>query len=71
MSTKISVPQAIAGGFAIFCIAFSVGAKLQTKYLRYLLKITSTSEDGPTQRLAANLVHESLNLKFTPYDEEK
>ena len=71
MSAKISVPQAIAGGFAIFCISFSIGAKLQTKYLRYLLKITSTSEDGPAQRLAARLVHESLNLKFTPYDEEK
>ena len=71
MSAKISVPQAIAGGFAIFCISFSIGAKLQTKYLRYLLKITSTSEDGPAQRLAAKLVHESLNLKFTPYDEEK
>ena len=71
MSAKISVPQAIAGGFAIFCISFSVGAKLQTKYLRYLLKITCTSEDGPTQRLATKLVHESLNLKFTPYDEEK
>ena len=71
MSAKISVPQAIAGGFAIFCISFSIGAKLQTKYLRYLLKITSTSEDGPTQRLAAKLVHESLNLKFAPYDEEK
>ena len=71
MSTKISIPQAIAGGFAIFCISFSIGAKLQTKYLRYLLKITSTSEEGPAQRLAAKLVHESLNLKFTPYDEEK
>ena len=71
MSTKISIPQAIAGGFAIFCISFSVGAKLQTKYLRYLLKITSTSEDEPTRKLAARLVHESLNLKFTPYDEEK
>ena len=71
MSAKISVPQAIAGGFAIFCISFSIGAKLQTKYLRYLLKITSTSEEGPAQRLAAKLVHESLNLKFTPYDEEK
>ena len=71
MSTKISIPQAVAGGFAIFCISFSLGAKLQTKYLRYLLKITCTSEDGPTQKLAASLVHESLNLKFTPYDEEK
>ena len=71
MSAKISIPQAVAGGFAIFCISFSIGADLQTKYLRYLLKITSTSEDGPTQRLAAKLVHESLNLKFTPYDEEK
>ena len=71
MSTKISIPQAIAGGFAIFCISFSMGAKLQTKYLRYLLKITSTSEDGPSQKLAARLVHESLNLKFMPYDEEK
>ena len=71
MSVKIPLPQAIAGGFAIFCISFSIGAKLQTKYLRYLLKITSTSEDGPSQRLAAKLVHESLNLKFTPYDEEK
>ena len=70
MSTKISIPQAIAGGFAIFCISFSIGAKLQTKYLRYLLKITSTYEDGPTQKLAAKLVHESLNLKFTPYNEE-
>ena len=71
MSTKISIPQAIAGGFAIFCISFSIGADLQTKYLRHLLKITSTSEDGPAQKLAARLVHESLNLKFTPYDEEK
>ena len=71
MSTKISIPQAIAGGFAIFCVSFSIGAKLQTKYLRYLLKITSTSEDGPSQKLAARLVYESLNLKFTPYDEEK
>ena len=71
MSAKISIPQAIAGGFAIFCISFSVGAKLQTKYLRYLLKITSTSEDGSTQKLAARLVRESLNLEFTPYDEEK
>ena len=71
MSAKISIPQAIAGGFAIFCISFSMGAKFQTKCLRHLLKITSTSEDGPTQRLAAKLVHESLNLKFTPYDEEK
>jgi hypothetical protein len=71
MSTKISIPQAIAGGFTIFCISFSIGAKLQTKYLRYLLKIACTSEDGPSQKLAARLVHESLNLKFTPYDEEK
>lgn len=71
MSNKISIPQAIAGGFAIFCISFSIGAKLQTKYLRYLIKITSTSEDGAAQKLAARLVHESLNLKFTPYDEEK
>lgn len=71
MSTKISIPQAIAGGFAIFCISFSIGAKLQTKYLRYLLKITGTSEDGPTQKLAASLVRDSLNLEFTPYDEEK
>ena len=71
MSNKISIPQAIAGGFAIFCISFSIGAKLQTKYLRYLLKITSTYEDGPARKLAARLVHESLNLKFTPYDEEK
>lgn len=71
MSTKISIPQAIAGGFAIFCISFSIGAKLQTKYLRYLLKITSTSKDEAAQKLAARLVHESLNLKFTPYDEEK
>ena len=71
MSTKISIPQAIAGGFAIFCVSFSIGAKLQTKYLRYLLKITCTSEDEPAQKLAARLVHESLNLKFTPYDEEK
>ena len=71
MSAKISIPQAVAGGFAIFCISFSLGANLQTKYLRYLLKITSTSEDGSAQKLAARLVHESLNLKFTPYDEEK
>ena len=71
MSTKISIPQAIAGGFAIFCVSLSIGAKLQTKYLRYLLKITCTSEDGHAQKLAARLVHESLNLKFTPYDEEK
>ena len=71
MSAKISIPQAVAGGFAIFCISFSLGANLQTKYLRYLLKITSTYEDGPAQKLAAKLVHESLNLKFTPYDEEK
>ena len=71
MSTKISIPQAIAGGFAIFCISFSIGAKLQTKYLRYLLKLTSTSENEAAQKLAARLVHESLNLKFTPYDEEK
>jgi hypothetical protein len=71
MSAKISIPQAIAGGFAIFCISFSVGAKLQTKYLRYLLKIASTSEDETTQKFAASLVQESLNLKFTPYDEEK
>lgn len=71
MSTKITIPQAIAGGFTIFCIAFSVGAKLQTKYLRHLIKITSTSENEPAQKLAARLVHENLNLKFTPYDEEK
>ena len=71
MSTKISTPQAIAGGFTIFCVAFSIGAMLQTKYLRYLLKITSTSEDKRAQKLAARLIHESLNLKFTPYDEEK
>ena len=70
MSPKISIPQAVAGGFAIFCISFSVAAKLQTKYLRYLLKIACTSEDGPAQQLAARLVHESLNLKFTPYDED-
>ena len=71
MSAKISIPQAVAGGFAIFCVSFSIGAKLQTKYLRYLIKTTCTSEDGPAQKLAARLVHESLNLKFTPYDEEK
>ena len=71
MSTKISIPQAIAGGFAIFCISFSIGAKLQTKYLRYLLKIANTSKDEAAQKLAARLVHESLNLKFMPYDEEK
>ena len=71
MSAKISIPQAIAGGFAIFCVSFSIGAKLQTKYLRYLLKIASTSEDENTQKFAASLVQESLNLEFMPYDEEK
>ena len=71
MSTKISIPQAIAGGFTIFCISFSIGAKLQTKYLQYLLKIASTSKDEAAQKLAARLVQESLNLEFTPYDEEK
>ena len=71
MSTKISAPQAVAGAFAIFAIAFAAGAKIQTKYLRYLLKITSTSEDDAKQKLAARLVHKSLNLKFAPYDEEK
>ena len=71
MSVKIPLAQAIAGGFTVFCISFTLGAKLQTKYLRYLLKTASTSENDDTQRLAARLVHESLNLKFTPYDEEK
>ena len=70
MSVKIPLAQAIAGGFAIFCFSFTIGAKLQTKYLRYLLKITSTYEPGPSQKLAARLVHENLNLKFDPYDEE-
>ena len=70
MSVKIPLAQVIAGGFAVFCISFTLGAKLQTKYLRYLLKLTSTSEDKKTQTLAARLVHESLNLKFTPNDEE-
>ena len=71
MSVKIPLAQVIAGGFAISCISFTIGAKLKTKYLRYLLKITSTSEDVSKQKLAARLVHENLNLKFTPYDEEK
>ena len=71
MSVKIPLEQAIAGGFAVFAFAFIAGAKIQTKYLRYLLKITSTSEDEAAQKLAARLVHENLNLKFTPYDEEK
>ena len=71
MSVKISLAQAITGGFAIFALAFAAGAKVQTKYLRYLLKITSTSEDVNNQKLAARLVHENLNLKFTPYEEEK
>ena len=71
MSVKIPLAQAIAGGFAIVCFSFSMGAKLQTKYLQYLLKIASTSEDKSKQKLAARLVHENLNLKFTPYDEEK
>ena len=71
MSTKISLAQAIAGGFAIFCISFTIGANAQTKYLRYLIKLTSASENESAQKLAARLVHESLDLKFTPYDEEK
>ena len=71
MSVKISIPQAIAGGFTVFCISFTLGAKLQTKYLRYLVKIATTSENNDSQKLAARLVHENLNLKFTPYDEEK
>ena len=71
MSTKISLPQAVAGAFAVFCISFTLGAKLQTKYLRTLVRITSTSEDDKAQKLAARLVHESLNLKFTPYEEQK
>ena len=70
MSVKISLAQAITGGFAIFALAFTAGAKIQTKYLRYLIKITSTSEDDAKQKLAARLVHGNLNLKFTPYDEE-
>ena len=71
MSVKIPLGQVIAGGFAIFCFSSFIGAKLQTKYLRYLLKISSTYEEGPLQRLATTLVHENLNLKFNPYDEEK
>ena len=71
MSVKIPLAQVVTGGFAIFAIAFAAGAKIQTKYLRYLLKITSTSEDDAKQKLAARLVHENLNLKFTPYNEEK
>ena len=71
MSVKIPLAQVIAGGFTVFCISFTLGAKLQTKYLRYLLKITSTSTDESKQKLAARLVHESLNLKFAPYEEEK
>lgn len=71
MSVKITLPQAISGGFSIFCVAFSIGATLQTKYLRYLIKAASTSENDDIQKLAARLVHESLNLKYDPYDEEK
>lgn len=71
MSVKTPLAQAIAGGFAVFCIAFTLGAKLQTKYLRYLVKLTSTSENKDVQKLTARLVHENLGLKFTPYDEEK
>ena len=71
MSVKIPLDQAIAGGFAIFCFSFAVGAKLKTKYLRCLLKTASTSEDENRQRLAARRVHKDLNLKFTPYGEEK
>ena len=70
MSVKIPLAQAVAGGFAIFCLSFTIGAKLQTKYLRYLLKITSTYENGPAQKLAARLIHENLNLKFDPYEDE-
>ena len=71
MSIKLPLAQVIAGGFTIFCISFTLGAKLQTKYLRYLVKAASTTENDDAQRLAARLVHESLNLKLTPYDEEK
>ena len=71
MSVKIPLAQVIAGGFTVFCISFTLGARLQTKYLKYLLKTTSTSENDDLQRLAAQLVHESLNLKFAPYEEEK
>ena len=71
MSVKIPLNQAITSGFALFCFSVFIGAKLQTKYLRYLIKITSTSTDESKQKLAARLVHENLNLKFTPYEEEK
>ena len=70
MSVKLPLAQVIAGGFTVFCISFTLGAKLQTKYLRYLIKTASTSENDDTQRLAARVVRESLNLKFAPYDEE-
>ena len=70
MSVKLPLAQVIAGGFTVFCISFTLGATLQTKYLRYLIKLTSTSENDDTQKLAARLVHESLDLKFTPYDKE-
>ena len=69
MSVKISLPQAVAGAFAVFFCSVALGAKLQTKYLRYLLKITSTSDDKSKQKLAARLVHKNLNLKFDPYEE--
>ena len=71
MSVKTTLAQAIAGGFTVFCIAFTLGAKLQTKYLRYLVKLTSTTKNEDTQKLAARLVHENLGLKFAPYNEEK
>ena len=71
MSVKIPLAQVIAGGFTVCCISFSLGAKLQTKYLRYLIKITSTTENDDTRRLAARLVHESLNLRFILDHEEK
>ena len=71
MSVKIPLTQVIAGGFTVFCVSFALGATLQVKNLRYLIKIASTSKNKETQRVAARLVHENLNLKFVPYDEEK
>ena len=70
MSVKIPLSYAVAAAFSLSALAASYGMEFQKKYYKKLLKISFTSQDEMSRKLANSIIYEDLRLRFDPTVEE-
>lgn len=70
MATQISLPAFVAGAIAISVISVNYGKKIQKRIYKNLFKLSFTSKDERTRKLATRLIFKDLRVKIDPIPEE-